>query len=75
VWLATPNGLDELVDVSDLQRLAGSHVSPWFHGYAVADESGGRRRSVVATEWIRRMCDDALHLDGYEPLLLTLDDG
>lgn len=75
VWLTAPHDLTELVDINGLQRLTGSHLSSWFHGYAVADESGGQRQSVAATDWIRRMCDDALHLDGYEPLLLAFSDG
>lgn len=75
VWLTAPHDLTELVDISGLRRLPGSYISSWFHGYAVADETTGHGASVVATEWIRRMCDDSLRLDGYEPHLLILSDG
>ncbi|GAB3435063.1 hypothetical protein [Flindersiella endophytica] len=72
VWFTTRDDLTHLVDVKDSERLAGTRVLPWFHAYAVAD-SKGQPPSALAIDWLRQMCDDALHLDGYEPILLTLD--
>lgn len=71
VWLEGRPDLSTLVDFTSHQRLRGTNISPWFGGYAVSD-SNGNSTSTEAVEWIRQMCDDALHLDGYEPTLLTL---
>lgn len=71
VWLESRQDLSALVDLSGCLRLGGTQVSPWFGGYAVADSSGDPPAGL-AVEWIRQMCDDSLHLDGYEPMLLTL---
>jgi hypothetical protein len=71
VWLDARPDLSALVDIAGCRRLPGTHVSPWFGGYAVAD-GNGEPSSPLAVEWLRQMCDDALHLDGYEPTLLTL---
>lgn len=72
VWLETPRDLTQLVDVERHDRVAGTQVSRWFHGYAVADDTGARS-TVVAAQWIRQLCDDALHLDDYEQVILALD--
>ncbi|MGH3709708.1 MAG: hypothetical protein ACRDRQ_16740 [Pseudonocardiaceae bacterium] len=70
VWLNTPSDLTQLVDTSQYDRVAGTHVRPSYDGYAVADLSGDDP-TVVATEWTRQLCDTALHLDDYEETLLT----
>lgn len=71
VWLEGRPDLSTLVDITGFRRLRGTQMSPWFGGYAVAD-GDGEPASSLAVEWLRQMCDDALHLDGYEPMLLTL---
>jgi hypothetical protein len=71
VWLEGRPDLSTLVDITGCRRLRGTQVSPWFGGYAVADGNGDPP-AALAVEWIRQMCDDSLHLDGYEPMLLTL---
>jgi hypothetical protein len=70
-WLEGRPDLSTLVDIAGFRRLGGTQMSPWFGGYAVAD-GDGEPPSSLAVEWLRQMCDDALHLDGYEPMLLTL---
>lgn len=74
VWLSARDNLTQLVDINDCQRVPGTHVSGWFNAYAVAD-TAGQAPPAVATEWIRQMCDDVLHLDGYEPILLSFSAG
>jgi hypothetical protein len=71
VWLESRPDLSTLVDLAGCRQLRGTHVSPWFGGYAVADGTGDPP-GALAVEWLRQMCDDALRLDGYEPILLTL---
>jgi hypothetical protein len=71
VWLEGRPDLSTLVDITGCRRLRGTQGSPRFGGYAVADRNGDPP-AALAGEWIRQMCDDALHLDGYEPMLLTL---
>lgn len=71
-WLFTTDDLTQLVDLAGCTRLPGTRISSTFDAYTVADPDG-QQPNAVATEWIRQMCDDALHLDGYEPTLLTLD--
>lgn len=71
VWLEARPDLSTLVDVAGCRRLPGTQMSPWFSAYAVAD-GNGEPPSSLAVEWLRQMCDDALHLDRYEPTLLTL---
>lgn len=70
VWLKAPRDLTQLVDITAHDRLPGTYLLPWFDGYAVADADGSGP-AVVATEWIRKLCDDALYLDDYEEALLT----
>ncbi len=65
VWLATPSDLTELIDIDGLAQVGGSRLSRWYDAYAVADDQG-RTPSAVAEGWITQLCDEALHLDGYE---------
>ena len=70
VWLNAGPDLTALVDTTDVRRLPGSTTSNYFGGYAVADPTG-LTAPRFATDWIRHLCDDALHLDDYEALLIT----
>lgn len=71
VFFSTPRALTELVDIGDLPRVPGSHISQHFVAGAVADP-GGQDTSATAREWIMQLCDRDLPLDGYEHTLLTL---
>lgn len=71
IWLEGRPDLSALVDIAGFRRLRGTQMSRQFSGYAVAD-GDGQPTSSLAVEWLRQMCDDALRLDGYEPMLLTL---
>ncbi|MFG2043151.1 hypothetical protein [Dactylosporangium sp. NPDC048998] len=71
VFFRTPRALTELVDIGDLSRVPGSHISQHFMAGAIAD-SGGQDTAATARGWIMQLCDRDLPLDGYEHILLTL---
>ena len=64
-WLATSSNLTELINLDGLTQIAGSRLSQWYDAYAVATEEG-QLPEALAKAWITRLCDDSLHLDGYE---------
>jgi hypothetical protein len=68
VWLTTQRSMTELVDVEQLRTLPGAMPSNQFIGWALADPNGGEADDV-AVDWLTSMCDNALHLDGYEAVL------
>lgn len=65
VSLVTPRAMTDLVDIGGYQRLPGEPVSGQFVGYAVT-HPGGSGPAAMAVDWMRRMCDDVLHLDDYD---------
>jgi hypothetical protein len=69
--LQTPRAIAEVVDTEGLEPLPGSQQSNQFIGWAIADP-GGESAAAVAVEMVRQMCDYALCLDGYEPVLEAL---
>jgi len=71
VWMDSPDALCNYVSIGECQPLPGSPSFPRFESYAVLDHMGVTV-SEMAIEWIRQMCDDALHFDNYEPLLSAL---
>ncbi|GAA1719180.1 hypothetical protein GCM10009745_80170 [Kribbella yunnanensis] len=66
-WLATSSSakLTQLIDVRGLKQVDASGSSQWYDAYAVAAPAG-EPSDVVVTDWLTRLCDVALHLDGYE---------
>jgi len=68
VWLTASASIQEVVDVEDLRILKGTMPSPQFIGWALADP-GGDTAEGAAADWLTEMCDDTLHLDGYETAL------
>ena len=68
VWLTAPASIREMVDVERLQTLKGAMPSTQFIGWALADP-GGNTAEGTAADWLTAMCDNTLHLDGYEPTL------
>jgi hypothetical protein len=71
ILLQTPRAIAEVVDTEGLEPLPGSQQSNQFIGWAIADP-GGESAAAVAVEMVRQMCDYALCLDGYEPVLEAL---
>jgi hypothetical protein len=71
VSLEAPHSLAELVDTRNITALPGSPATNSFTAWAVADPSG-QSPADLAQLWLRDMCDYALYLDGYEPVLATL---
>ena len=68
VLVDTPGPLTELVDMGDCEPLPGAQVSNQFIGWAVADSAGASSMGTART-LMMELCDHALHLDGFEPLL------
>lgn len=73
VSLEAPRSLTELVDTSNITALPGSPATSSFTAWAVADPNG-QPSADLARVWLIDMCDYALYLDGYEPVLATLSD-
>jgi hypothetical protein len=71
VSLEAPRSLAELIDTRNITALPGSAAANSFTAWAVADPNGDRAADL-AQLWLRDMCDYALYLDGYEPVLATL---
>src|SRR5262249_5972566 len=70
IWLNTRQSLTELVDTEGSRFLPGSPPANWFTGYAVAAPDG-QPPDGLSYQWLRQMCDNMLHLDGYEPSLVA----
>jgi hypothetical protein len=71
IWLkARGASLIELVDVSGLKVIPGPQTNR-FHGLAVADLNGQEGKNL-ARIWVAEMCD-AMHLDGHESVLGSLE--
>jgi hypothetical protein len=70
-WLITPQAMTDLVDISGYQQLPGSPISRQFDAYAVTD-TDGVDAGDMAIDWMRQMCDYALHLDDYDVSLAEL---
>jgi hypothetical protein len=68
VWLTAPASLNEMVDIEQLKALKGAPSSTQFISWALADPRGDTPEGT-AVDWLTEMCDNALHLDGYEPTL------
>jgi hypothetical protein len=68
VWLTASASIQEMVDVETLRTLKGTMPSPQFIGWALADP-GGDTAEGAAAGWLTEMCDNTLHLDGYEAAL------
>lgn len=66
-WLATSSSakLTQLIEVQGLKQVDASGSSQWYDAYAVAAPAG-EPSDIVVTDWLTRLCDVALHLDGYE---------
>ncbi|MER7243080.1 hypothetical protein [Kribbella sp. NPDC000426] len=64
-WMATSSKLTKLVDIDGLDPVEGSQPSQWYDAYAVGD-AAGETPNEIATDWLTRMGDRALHLDDYE---------
>ncbi len=73
VWLTASQSMTELVDIRDGQLLPGSPPSRSFYGSTPVDQAH-RSAAAQARVWITEMCDEALHLDGYEPALASISD-
>ena len=71
LWLTAPRTLTQLADPGDLKSVPGPARPAAFTRLAVADAAGGPVTDT-AQAWLREMCDSALRLDGYEPLLARL---
>jgi hypothetical protein len=68
VWLTAPAHITDIVDLEKLRTLKGATASPQFIGWALADPGGGAADQAAA-DWLTEMCDNTLHLDGYESAL------
>jgi hypothetical protein len=65
--ISTKTNIGELVDPNGAKPVPGTTVSQWFNAAARTDPSGPTAADVAA-DWIAALCDDALHLDDYEPM-------
>jgi hypothetical protein len=74
VWLTTQRSMTELVDVEQLKTVQGAMPSSQFIGWALADPNG-EDADGAAVDWLTAMCDNTLHLDGYEPVLERMRTG
>jgi len=74
VWLTAPRAMSELVDTEQLQPVRGTAALSQFIGWALADPNGDVAEAA-AVDWLTEMCDNTLHLDGYEPKLARMRGG
>lgn len=70
VRLDASHDLTEIIEINRYKRVAGTHIARSFVICAVADDNG-LIPAKLATQWLRQLCDTALHLDDYERTLLT----
>jgi hypothetical protein len=71
IEIKTPRSIADLVDLTGLKILEGSHQSPWYMGWTIADRVG-QPPAQTAVELLRSMCDYTLHIDEYEKTLASL---
>jgi len=71
VWLKAQRSLTDLVEVDAFEAVAGSPQANWFTAYAIANPEGDHP-SETALAWLRRLCDQSLHLIDYESELDSL---
>lgn len=69
--LKAAHTMTELVDIQNLQALAGTSPSSWFRAWAVAERTGRPPRELV-TGWLTQLCDSTLYVTDYEHLLHKL---
>lgn len=53
------------LQVVQWRELMNQALGKWYDAYAVAAPAG-EPSEIVVTDWLTRLCDVALHLDGYE---------
>ena len=68
VSLQAPRSLSELVNTRNITALPGSPATNSFNAWATATPNGQGPAKLVQ-RWLTDMCDNALYLDGYEPVL------
>jgi hypothetical protein len=73
IWVRAPQAMTELVDPGGLPALPGAWTSSEFSGWAFTDPRG-TGRSTTACGLLRQLCEDTLHLDGYEDTIAALGD-
>jgi outer membrane protein assembly factor BamB len=71
VMLQAPSSIGELVDSGRLRVLPAARPSNEFLGYVIADPAG-KPPGDVARSVLTLLCDHAMHLDGFEPILAAL---
>jgi hypothetical protein len=71
VQIEAYRSISELIDAGPLHPVAGSWQSNSFLGYMIADRDG-KQSGDASLDLLRRVCDHALHLHGYESELASL---